>query len=170
MRDAGTTPNGVFGLKLMWGYFEDLLTRLRELGDASLDVSLLARHFPSPRFVWLRRDDVAAQAVSWAKAIQTGHWHHWDARDPDAAAVYDRGQIDALAREAATHDAAWRAWFAANEIEPLVVRFEDLVADTVAATRAVLDFVGVAADDVSIAELTVKTSDDLNSDWLPATD
>jgi LPS sulfotransferase NodH len=38
--------------------------------------------------------------------------------------------IEALAHEAAAHDAAWRSWFDANEIQPFVVHFEDLVADT----------------------------------------
>jgi trehalose 2-sulfotransferase len=93
-RDAATTPNGVLGSKLMWEYLEDLLVRLRQLGDASPDRSLIGRHFPSPRFVWIRREDVIAQAVLRARAIQTGRWHHWDARDPHAVPVYDRQQID----------------------------------------------------------------------------
>lgn len=165
VRGAGTTPNGVFGSKLMWAYLDDFLTQLSQLADASSQRSLTARHFPMPRFVWVRRDDVVAQAVSWAKAIQTGSWHHWDRRKPATAPVYDQAQIDALARDAAAHDAGWRAWFAANEIEPLVIRFEDLVADTVGAARAVLDFIGVAAGDAPIAELTVKGSDPLNEEW-----
>jgi LPS sulfotransferase NodH len=70
-----------------------------------------------------------------------------------------------LAREAAAHDAGWRAWFAANEIEPLAIRFEDLAADTVGATRAVLEFLGVAAGDVPITELTLKASDSVNDEW-----
>ena len=146
-RDAGTTPNGVFGSKLMWAYLDDFLVRLRLLGDASSDRSLIADHFPSPRFVWVRRADVAAQAVSWAKAIQTGRWHHWDSR------------------EAAAHDAGWHAWFDMNEIERLVVRFEDLVADAVGATRAVLEVLGVEAGDVPTTELTVKASDRVNDEW-----
>ena len=164
--DAGTTPNGVFGSKLMWGYLEDVLARLGELGDASSDKSLIERHFLQPRFVWIRREDIAAQAVSWAKAIQSGGWHHWDALDPHAAPAYDGDQMDALAREAAAADAAWRTWFAANEIRPFVVRFEDLVADKIGVTREVLHFMGVAADEAPIRELTVGASDRLNTEWL----
>jgi len=164
--DAATTPNGVFGSKLMWAYLEDLVGRLRDLGEATPDVSLFARYFPCPHFVWVQRDDVTAQAVSWAKAIQTGCWHHWDAQCPDAAPAYDREQIDALAREAAAHDAAWSAWFAANRIDPLPVRFEDLVSDPVGVTRAVLGFLGIAADNVRIAELTVRAGDRVNDEWL----
>ena len=72
VHDAGTTPNGVFASKLMWAYLDELLTRLGELGDPASHRSLIERYFPEPRFVWIRREDVAAQAVSWAKAIQTG--------------------------------------------------------------------------------------------------
>lgn len=164
VRDAGTTPNGVFGSKVMWGYFGDLLARLR--GPDGRSASAIERHFPSPRFVWLRREDVAAQAVSWAKAIQTGVWHHWDTPDPDADPVFDREQIAVLAREAAAHDAAWQGWFATNRIEPFVARFEDLVADTVGMTRSVLKYLGIDADGIVISELTVETSDSLSAEWL----
>ena len=166
VRNAGTTDNGVFGAKLMWAYLDDLVRRLRELGGDSSDRAILASHFPAPQFVWVRRDDVVAQAGSWAKALQTGRWHHWDSRGPTVAPVYDRGQIEALAREAAAHDAAWRAWFEANAIEPLVVRFEDVVTDTAGGTRAVLEFLRIPAGDVPIAELTVKASDRVNEEWI----
>ena len=46
-----------------------------------------------------------------------------------------------------------------------MIRFEDLVADTVGATRAVLEYLGVAAGDVPITALTVKWSDRLNDEW-----
>jgi len=158
VRDAATTPNGVLGSKLMWAHMGDLLDRLRQLGDAASDVSVIGREFPSPRFVWIRREDVTAQAVSWSKAIQTGRWHHWDTPKARAFSVYDRDQIDVLAREAAANDAAWGAWFAANEIDPLPVRFEELVADPGGTTREVLGFLDIGTDGVAITPLTLPTS------------
>jgi LPS sulfotransferase NodH len=86
--------------------------------------------------------------------------------NPDADPVFDHEQIAALAREAVAHDAAWQRWFAANEIEPFTVRFEDLVTDTVGTTRSVLEFLGIRADGVVIAELTAKTNDSLSAEWL----
>ena len=166
VHDAGTTPNGVFASKLMWEQMEELVVRLRQLGEAPTDRSLIERHFPSTRFVRLWREDVAAQAVSWAKAIQTGRWHHWDASDSSAIPIYNREQIEALAHEVADSNSRWRAWFAANDIRPLVVRFEDLVADGVAVTREVLGYLGLASERIAVAERTVKTGDHVNAEWL----
>jgi LPS sulfotransferase NodH len=91
MSGSGRTPSGPTG-----GYFEDLLVRLSRLGEGPSGRAVIAHHFPRPRFVWIRREDAIAQAVSWAAAIQTGCWHHWDKPEPHATPAYDREQIDAL--------------------------------------------------------------------------
>jgi LPS sulfotransferase NodH len=115
----------------------------------------------------VRREDTAAQAVSWARAIQTGRWHHWDAPEAHEAAHYDRAQIDALAREIRVGNAGWQAWFDRNDIRPLEVRFERLIADIVGATREVLAFLGLDAEHVPIVEQTrPRTPTDATADWL----
>ena len=48
--------------------------------------------------------------------------------------------------------------FAANEIDPLTVRFEELVADPVGMTREVLGFLDIDTDGVAITPLTLPTS------------
>jgi LPS sulfotransferase NodH len=165
VRAAGTTPNGVFGAKLMWRQIADLIVRLKRVGDASSPRALFQQQFPKPCFIWIRREDIVAQAVSWARAIRTGQWHHWDTPSPEAP-EYDGEQIDALTAELAADNAGWGNWFATNEIEPFTIGFEDLVADPDNATRDVLRFLEIDADDVSIGELTVRTSDQLNEEWL----
>jgi LPS sulfotransferase NodH len=165
-RAAGTTTNGVFGAKVMWAYLADLLDALRDLDDVSDDRTLIAEHFRRPRFVWISRDDLEAQAVSWSRAIQTGYWQQWDSPDSHALPAYDRDQIDALAQIAAEHNAAWQRWFSANDIEPLAIRFEELVAEPHEVTRAALAFLGIAADDVPIAELTASPHDRTSDLWL----
>lgn len=59
----------------MWRYLSELLERLNRQGDTDCvsDRSLVEQVFPGPRLVWVWREDVAAQAASWAKAIQTGY-------------------------------------------------------------------------------------------------
>jgi LPS sulfotransferase NodH len=166
---AGTTPNGVFGAKLMWGYMDDFLGRLRGLtgGGEAPDGALVEHFFGRSAFIWIWRGDLVAQAVSWAKAIQTGVWYDHLGREPLARAEFDFDQIEALAREAADHNRAWQVWFTANHIEPLAIRYEDLVSDKVGTAQRALAFLGVEIPDgLAIVEETRRQSDTLNDDWI----
>jgi len=49
---------------------------------AVTDVDLLSAQLGRLRFVHLRRRDVVAQAVSWAKSLQTHFWHPGEAVAP----------------------------------------------------------------------------------------
>jgi LPS sulfotransferase NodH len=82
----GSTTNGVFGAKVMYGYLPDLLGSLVELpgGRGLDDRSLLERVFPNLCCLWIWREDVVAQAVSWSKALQTNVWSVGDERAPAA--------------------------------------------------------------------------------------
>jgi trehalose 2-sulfotransferase len=166
---AGTTSNGVFGAKLMWGYMDDFLGRLRLLagGPAASDRALIERFFGRSVFIWMWRGDVVAQAVSWAKAIQTGVWYDHLGRLPPARADFDFEQIESLAGEVADHNIAWRRWFAANEIEPLRVQYEDLASDKVGTAKRALAFLGFQIpDDLLIVEQTRRQADSLNHEWV----
>jgi LPS sulfotransferase NodH len=148
---AGTTPNGVFAAKMMWAYFEESFARLEPV-------------IPSPRFVWIRREDIVAQAVSWSRAMQGGRW--WSGQtQPEKPLEYDFGEIDALVQEAREHDAAWQDWFAKNGIEPFEVRYEKLLADPVGIATATLAFLGLTADPATIAARTERQADELNAEW-----
>ena len=72
----GTTPNGVFGAKLMWGYLGDFVGLLRnvpEYRDLPL-ADLLPAVFPDLTFVRVVRANKVRQAVSLWKAVQTATW------------------------------------------------------------------------------------------------
>jgi trehalose 2-sulfotransferase len=134
---AGTTPNGVFGAKVMFGSLPDL------------------DPFPRTRFIWMRRRDRLAQAASFARAVQTGHWHHWD---PPASAEpeWRPDMVEALHAELDELEAGWERWFADSGVEPLEVVYEELAADPTAETKRVLVFLGLPLD-VEPRPLTVKT-------------
>jgi trehalose 2-sulfotransferase len=166
---GGTTSNGVFGAKLMWGYMDDFLGRLRALtgADAGSDRALIEGVFSHSAFIWVWRADVVVQAVSWAKAIQTGVWYDHPGAAPRAHARFDFDQIESLAHEAAEHNRAWRRWFTANQIVPFAVRYEDLVSDKVGLARRVFAFLGLEASErVSIVEQTRRQSGALNDEWV----
>src|SRR5215208_481849 len=74
--EQGSTANGVFGAKLMWGYLGDFAQLLRGIdGAAGLPLpALLERVFPGLRYVRITRRDKVRQAVSLWKAVQTQAW------------------------------------------------------------------------------------------------
>jgi LPS sulfotransferase NodH len=150
--EVGTTENGVFGSLLMWG-------------EHGPPVDPLSDVFPKPRFVHLWRDDVVAQAVSWSIAGQTGYYHHWNR--PGGTASYSVRELDGLARLAYERRERWREWFSGNGVEPLEVRFEDLVSDQEGTARSVLEHLGLEVDcGVVIAAKTAPANSDLASEWL----
>lgn len=166
---AGSTDNGVFGARVMWGSLEPLVTRLGVVhpGLAGADVELLTRAFGPLRFLHLQRGDTLAQAVSWVRAEQTGHWQHGDSVAPGHEPRFDAEQIRERIRVIDEHDAAWRQWLAAFDLEPFPVRYEDLAADPDGVTRGVLDFLGLPIPTPSaIAPRQHRQADEINHDWM----
>ena len=122
----GTTPNGVFGAKLMWGHLDDF-TDIRAppprfQGPRPRGAS--ARRVPAPRYVWVTRRDKVRQAVSLWKAIQTEAWRG-DADPADHQPRYHEDAIDHLVKMLEDHDTHWEAFFARTGIEPLMIGYED---------------------------------------------
>ena len=122
VKDRATTPNGVFGAKIMWPYMAGLVDGLSTIparsGTAAPD-DLLAETFPGLRYVWLRRMDKVRQAVSLWRAIQTWHWRKDAAaasRGPQERAAgpplrYSFEAIDHLRQRLISSDRAWEIYF-----------------------------------------------------------
>jgi len=140
--EEGTSANGVFAAKVMWGHMgEFLLYARRVAGDYECDDrTAIEAMLPSPRYVWLRRTDVVAQAVSWTKAAQTNDWRGGGEEKPVA---YSFEQIDWLEHQIRVWDGAWRRWFAAQGIEPLLLSYEELAADPTGTVDRVLSLLGL---------------------------
>jgi trehalose 2-sulfotransferase len=73
--EKGTSPNGVFGAKIMWNYFPIMLQKLTELPKYRgwNAPELMADLFPNLHYIWIVRGDKVRQAVSWAKAGADEH-------------------------------------------------------------------------------------------------
>jgi LPS sulfotransferase NodH len=129
--DAGTTANGVFGAKLMWGYLGDFAQLLRGIdGMGGLPVpELLARNLPNLRYVRITRLDKVRQAVSLWRAVQTQAWKR-DGGDADGRSprepTFSFRAINYLVRLLTAHDASWDAYFLGLGQQPLSVTYEEL--------------------------------------------
>jgi LPS sulfotransferase NodH len=166
---AGRTGNGVFGAKLMWGTLDRVVDGLAMVHPelAGADGALLRRAFGRTAFVHLRREDVLAQAVSWLRAEQTHLWYVGDTGANREPPRYDADGIDDLLRTIDAHQAAWDEWFAAYEVEPHRVRYEDLAADPVGVTRGILDVLGLDLPaGTTIRPRHRRQADDLNAEWI----
>lgn len=171
-RAAGSTSNGVFGAKLMWGTLDEVVDKLGAVHQdlAGDDVALLDRAFGRTRFIYLRRQDVLAQAVSWLRAEQTGRWviggngeisgNSGNGQTP----VFDAGAIRRFLDMIEEHNAAWQAWFTSWGIRPHDVSYEHLDDDMVVTTRGILEFLGIDAPDRASAITAAhrREADELN--------
>lgn len=167
---AGSTPNGVFGARIMWGTMTELIDALSGAhadGPASA-LELLTEAFGRTRFLHLRRVDTVAQAVSWARAEQTHYWHPGEevatgGQEPH----FDRDLIDELVHTIDRHERAWQDWFAGQGLSPFELTYEDLAEDPIGVTEAVLEHPGlVLPADRTITVRDRRQADDLNADWI----
>jgi LPS sulfotransferase NodH len=140
-------PNGVFGVVVMWSYFERMLQMLREIPayENLNGAQLLAAVFGEPKYIWMRRRNQVEQAVSWAMACQTGVWTQRadEELQPRSVPKFNFKVIDEWCKRIAAHDEAWANFFRENNIQPLVLFYEDVVGCHRATAEHVLEFLGL---------------------------
>ena len=145
---APKTPNGVFGAKVMWGYFNGFLDSLRDVhGNAVMSSrAVLERTFPGLRgWILLVRRDKVRQAVSLWKAMQTSTWRR-DAGDGHLVAEdlrYSFDGLDHLVRQFAEHEQEWRWFLRDHGIAPYEIAYEDVVTDYEGSALAIVDLLGI---------------------------
>jgi len=186
--EAGTTPNGIFGAKLMWGYFGDFVSLLRNVPayrDLSL-AALLPEVFPDLTFVRVIRANKLRQAVSLWKAVQTATWRE-DQANAKAASVEEEGSppyrsfieehrpqlrfhyraIGHLLEQILVEEASWDAFFEHSGIKPILVLYENFAADYETSTMNLLERLDLSPPDDFVFEPRMKRqSDGLNDDWV----
>ena len=153
MLSRGMTENGVFGVKVS-------PQRLDELWP-----SRWAEDFPERRFIHLVRRDRLARALSDVKAQQTRQFRAGSAAhgEPHYSATMIRDTILAQA----VNEARVQQYFALNDIAPLEIAYEDLLADVPAVLARVAAFLGVSGNiqpDTGKVDLTIQR-DATNADW-----
>lgn len=161
---AGASPNGVFSARIMWGSIEPLIDRLSTTDRRPSDAQVLVDAFGTLRYIHVRREDVVAQAVSWARAEQTGFWQRGDVATANARLDYE--QVDHLVRTIHQHNEAWSVWFAKRGVEPYLVTYESLVSDPAGVVKQILAHLGLAVPEGWAAESSHRRqADELNLAW-----
>ena len=152
--ERGTTPNGVFATKLMWGYVDDFIAR----AGGDLDAV-----FGDPAYVLVKRRDKLRQAISLWRALQTQSWRRDAGSDDDhAEPVFSAAAIATLRDRLTEDERNWESFLSS----PLTLVYEDFAADLEGAVRAVLAHAGVDAPaDLDIAVPMRRQSDSLSDEW-----
>jgi trehalose 2-sulfotransferase len=185
--EAGTTPNGVFGAKLMWGYFGDFVSLLRNI-PAYRDLplaDLLPTVFPDVTFVRVVRASKLRQAVSLWKAAQTATWREDQAHAKAASVEEDGGPpyrsfleehrpqlrfhyraIDHLLHGILAEEASWDAFFEHCDLKPVLVLYENFADAYETSTLRLLDRLDLAPpEDFAFEPRMKRQSDRINDDW-----
>jgi trehalose 2-sulfotransferase len=185
--ETGTTENGIFGAKLMWGYFGEFVSLLRNV-PAYRDVplaELMPTVFPDLTFVRVVRANKVRQAVSLWKAVQTATWRE-DQASAKAASVEEDGgppyrsfieehrpqlrfhyrAIDHLLEHLLIEEASWDAFFEHCGIKPILVLYENFAADYETSTLNLLERLDLTCPEGFEFEPRMKKqSDRVNDDW-----
>jgi LPS sulfotransferase NodH len=189
--DTGTTPNGVFSAKLMWGYFGDFVSLLRNT-PAYRDLplaELLPAVFPDLTYVRVVRANKIRQAVSLWKAVQTATWREVDARRELPLDEIGEGAeeppykhflqehrpqlrfhyraISHLLDQILVEEASWDAFFEHCGVRPLLVLYENFAADPHTSTLSILERLGLEPPaDLQVEPRMRRQSDGINDDWV----
>ncbi len=151
---------GFFGLKLHWHHYQQWFGQTGRDVDAWLD---------RPMWIRIRRDDAVAQAVSWARALQTGAWIEKQLQEQGQKVrippVYNRQLIAARLADLQAAEAGWDGLLAGREVHE--VDYAGLSADPRETVRSVLAFLGVESPDPGPLEMPLaRQADGVSAAWI----
>jgi LPS sulfotransferase NodH len=166
--EAGTGTNGVFGLKLLWYQMQRLETELPVVLSMPVQTlaEALADSLENPRYIRLSRMDRLRQAISFARALQTGRWRSTDTVRGEEA--YDRDAIEHGLGFIEQEERSWDQFFHRQRIDAYRLTYEDIAAGPPAAVTAILrylDYDGPEPVDLPPPRHR-RQADDVTEAWL----
>ena len=158
-QETGTTPNGVFGAKLMWGYFGDFVSLLRNVPDyRDLPLAeLLPAVFPGAAVRARRPGEQGPPGSLSLEGRADGYLAPGRGRRPpnNGSPPYQSfveqhrpnlrfhyGAISHLLEQVMRDEAAWDAFFEHTRIKPTLVLYENFASDYEESTLNLLDRLG----------------------------
>ena len=172
IREHSAGASGCPALRIMWSDMPAVLDRLKAIDPARASDKARIRHLLGvEHFVYLRRADLVAQAVSLVLADQTGLWHkNVDGSVRELAPgggepVYDQDRIATELQNLEGEADGWEAWFESQSISPVRLAYEDLAADPAKALQDVMHAVGRPVRRPTPDPGTARLATHLNDEW-----
>jgi LPS sulfotransferase NodH len=169
--NSKTTHNEVFGFKLMSWYLDDFLKRLRQThcfgNSATSDLAVLCDAFPRLSFVRIVRRHKLRQALSTARALQTGLWKVQEGKSTLQEPEFDPDLIEQSLREAERQEKIWDDFFRHIGVKPFTVEYEELCENYEATIRAVLSFLKIKLPVSACVgpPVTTRQADEISRIW-----
>jgi LPS sulfotransferase NodH len=168
----GTTPNGVFGLKI--GFEQRWIDAFRSMFALSQDASraeVWSTAFPNcSKHIYMTRRNKVRLAVSWWRAIVSGEWHRDYGSKPqehDIADRYNYEAINHLLIESTMCEAAMEDFFSESGIEPLTIVYEDFILNYEGTVMKVLEYLNIPSTNVKVSPPSLdKLADDIAEQWV----
>jgi len=175
--------NGVSALKIMANQLPIIEECLSTFVHPSSfgDFPCFASIFSTSKWVWLKRNDLVAQAVSRVIAKQTGINHATKSQDDEhfagnllkgytddynTLAKYNFKAILSQVISINMEDLCWSRFFSRLGIAPLVLVYEDVIRDEhFTHIDKLADLIGHSHPKVKPPRKMVKLSNSINSDW-----
>jgi trehalose 2-sulfotransferase len=168
----GSTPNGVFGAKMLWRYVPLVLAGFREMPRFAgmTDPEIFSAAFPGLKVIHLTRRDRLRQAVSWHRAVEDGVWWQDDSTTapPGPQPEYQFEVIAGMVRLIAEGERSWRALYSTLGVTPFEVVYEDLLTDEGyhAAVQGILAHLELDDRVVIPRPRTRRQADDISEGWI----
>jgi trehalose 2-sulfotransferase len=180
---AGTTPNGVFGLKLHWHQLPALASKFASAAGSQIVPGtkiapaqvmldeLLQGRFPAVHYLWLRRRNKVAQGISYYRASRSDIWRVGREGEAGASSAktdvpFDFAEIDRFVKMVEKFDRGWYDFFMGKKIRALLLFYEDFVASYDQTIRAICKYIEVSDNAIPIRQHAFrKQADSLSSQW-----
>ncbi len=147
MKAEARTDNGVWGVKVMMQYFDDIYGLLSELhpGERASRFEIIERTFGDLNYVWMTRRDKLDQAISLHKAYQNFAWTvDREASHPDESTLaFDCAEIDRILSEITKNEADWERYFLAVKRQPYMIVYEEFIENYQTTVNEVLSHLGI---------------------------
>jgi LPS sulfotransferase NodH/predicted SAM-dependent methyltransferase/carbonic anhydrase/acetyltransferase-like protein (isoleucine patch superfamily) len=156
--------NDIFSVKIAWDHKNAFLDAIKKI-DSSIDS--LEDFFPGARWLFLRRHDKVAQAISLWKAQKTGVWVAKNSSMPvKEKPEYKFFEILDSLMHILVEDLFWERYFYERKIDPLTLYYEDYEQNVKNAVLMVARYLGVSEqlrlsepNDIASVDAIVKQRD-----------
>jgi LPS sulfotransferase NodH len=148
-----STPNGVFAIKGSWTELAPFLDR-----------------FPHAPCIWLSRENKLEQAVSWYRAHDGGRWTRTTGADTAPTCRPLEWSLERALwfyHEILRREAEWHEFFLARRSPPLMLTYEAICQQPLAAVRSIATYLGVSTNDIdSVHSRLGVVRDEITPIWV----